>query len=433
MDLVVIFFLILLNGLFAMSEMSIVSARKARLHQWADEGRQGAAAALQLANEPSHFLSTVQIGITSIGILSGAFGERAIADHLSAYFAEVPLIAPYAHGLALGITVVVITYVSVIIGELVPKRLALLDPERIAGLIARPMQWLSRATAPLVRFLTASSELVLRLFPSKGGAREPVNDAEINVLMVQGAHAGVFEKGEPALVSNILGLDELRVGALMTPRLDMHYVDLDAPEEEVRRQIITSPDAVVPVCRGGVENVIGMLQAQDLLEPCLSGQTVNIERALRPPLYLPDTLSATRVLEAFKKHRAQVALVVDEYGHLLGMVSLIHVLEAIVGDLPRPGELESEAVQREDGSWLVEGMIPISRFKQLLGIGALPDEDEGDFHTLAGFVMAQLGRVPHVTDSFEASGLRFEVVDMDRNRVDKVLVMPSSSRPETGE
>jgi putative hemolysin len=425
MDIAIVFLLIVLNGFFAMSEMALVSARKVRLQRWAGEGRAGAARALALAERPSHFLSTVQVGITVIGILTGALGEEALAGRLGAWLAGFPALAPYAHGLALAATVAVITYFSVIVGELVPKQLALRNPEAIAASVARPMQWIARGAAPLVRVLSASSTWVLRALGAGGRRVDAVSDEEINVMMRQGAHAGVFAKTEPALVSNILHLDEQPVGAIMTPRLEMYYLDLDDSLEENRRKIIASPDWIIPVCRGGSDEVAGMLHTHDLLGRCLAGETVDIGAVLRPPFYIPETLSVLQVLEGFKKHRAEVALVVDEYGHLLGVVSLTHVLEAIVGELPAQADEESDAVRRDDGSWLLDGMIDLHRFRQLLEIGRLGDDDHGDFNTLGGFVMAQLGRVPRAGDAFEWRGLRIEVVDMDRNRVDKVLVSPA--------
>jgi len=422
MDLAIVCLLILLNGFFAMSEMALVSARKARLQRWAEEGRPGAARALDLAERPSHFLSTVQVGITSIAILTGAFGEDAIANRLGAWLAGFAPLAPYAHGLALAGTVVVITYFSVVVGELVPKQLALRSPEAIAARIARPMQALARAAAPLVRMLSASSAWVLRV--AGAGPREgaPVTDEEIVVLMRQGARAGVFEKAEPALVSNILHLDEQPVGAIMTPRMEMFYLDLYDDFEVNRRKIVASPDWIVPVCRGGSDEVVGMLHTHDLLGRCLAGERIDLAAALRAPFIIPPTLSVLQVLEGFRRHRVEVALVADEYGHPLGLVSLSHVLEAIVGELPAHGDDEPGAARRDDGSWLLDGTIDLHRFRQLLEVGDLPGEEEGDFHTLGGFVMAQLGRVPRAGDAFRWNDLRLEVVDMDRNRVDKVLV-----------
>jgi putative hemolysin len=432
MDLAIIFVLILCNGLFAMSEIAVVSARKARLQQRADEGQAGAAVALQLANEPAHFFSTIQVGITSIGILNGAFGEAAIADKLAVYFAEFPLLAPYSRGLALTVMVISITYLSVILGELVPKRLALINPEGIASVIARPMQMLARITAPLVNFLSLSSELVLRVLRPKPNEDPPVTEEEINVLMEQGEQAGVFEPAESALVSNVLRLDEQPVAAIMTPRVDMVYLDLDDPFEENRRKLIDSPHSTLPVCKGGLDHVVGVLRSQELLAKSLAGQPTDIANALHPPLYIPRSLSAMQVLETFKKHRAHIALVVDEYGNIIGLVSPTDILEAIVGEISMEEAEDADAVQREDGSWLMDGMLSTERFRQLLNADELPGEEGGNFHTLGGFLMMHLGRVPKAADHFEWNGLRFEVMDMDRNRVDKVLVTRLPNPSEDG-
>ena len=432
MDLAIIFVLILCNGVFAMSEIAVVSARKARLQQRADEGQAGAVVALQLANEPAHFFSTIQVGITSIGILNGAFGEAAIADRLAVYFAEFPLLAPYSRGLALTVMVISITYLSVILGELVPKRLALINPEGIASVIARPMQILARITAPLVNFLSLSSELVLRVLRAKPNEDPPVTEEEINVLMEQGEQAGVFEPAESALVSNVLRLDEQPVAAIMTPRVDMVYLDLDDPFEENRRKLIDSPHSTLPVCKGGLDHVVGVLRSQELLAKSLAGQPTDIANALHPPLYIPRSLSAMQVLETFKKHRAHIALVVDEYGNIIGLVSPTDILEAIVGEISMEEAEDADAVQREDGSWLMDGMLSTERFRQLLNVDELPGEEGGNFHTLGGFLMMHLGRVPKAADHFNWNGLRFEVMDMDRNRVDKVLVMRLPDPSEDG-
>ena len=429
MDITIVFLLIVLNGFFAMSEMALVSASKPRLQRWAEEGRPGAGPALDLARRPGHFLSTVQVGITGIAILTGAFGEDAVANRLAAWLAGFAPLAPYAHGLALAATVIVITYFSVVAGELVPKQLALRNPEAIAARVARPMHALARWGAPLVRLLSASSAWLLRLARAAPGDGTPVTDEEILVLMRQGARAGVFEKAEPALVSNILHLDAQPVGAVMTPRLEMFYLDLDDSPETNRRKIVDSPDWIIPVCRGGSDEVVGMLHTHDLLGRCLAGDKVDIAATLRAPFIIPPTLSVLEVLEGFRMHRVEVALVADEYGNVQGLVSLTHVLEAIVGQLPAHGAEEPDATRRDDGSWLIDGAIDLHRFRQLLNVGDLPGEETGDFHTLGGFVMAQLGRVPKAGEAFRWKDLRVEVVDMDRNRVDKVLV----SRPARAE
>ena len=431
MDLLLIFFLIVLNGVLAMSEIAVVTARKTRLKQRAEAGHGSAGTALALANEPGPFLSTVQVGITSIGILSGALGEAAIADDLAAALARLPVIGPYSQAVALALIVVMVTYLSVIIGELVPKRIALLNPEGIASAVARPMRVLSTISAPVVHFFNFSSEAVLRLVGAKPSAEPPITDEEIRVLMEQGRRAGVFEPSEPTLVANILRLDEQRVTAIMTPRLDILYLDLEDDVEDNRSRIITSPYSRLPVCRGGLDTVLGFLSAKDVLARQLRGEPLDLTASLEAPLYVPETLSPNHLLETFRKARKQLALIVDEYGDVQGLATLTDVMEAIVGDIPTAEEAEdNEAVRREDGSWLLDGMLSLDKFKQIFGTGELPEEDIGNVHTIGGFAMLRLGRVPKVADRFEWRGLRFEVVDMDRNRVDKLLVVPPPAAPE---
>ena len=427
MDLLLIVLLILLNGVFAMSEMAVVSSRKARLQNLSDDGSLGAEAALKLHQEPSSFLSTIQVGITLVGILSGAIGEAALADPLSEWFGSIPLLQPYARGMALTITVVTLTYFSVVVGELVPKRLALLAPEGIASLISRPMMILARITHPLVVVLSGSSALVLRVLGARRREEPPVTDDEIKVLMEQGAEAGVFHESEQEIVSNVLRLDEQRISAIMTPRRDMVVVDLEEEEASCWQTIVDTPFSRLVVCRDGLEHVIGVLQKSDLLKAALPGGGVTIsdlEDFLRPPLYVPESVTTQQLLESFRRARLQFALIVDEYGDVQGLVTLTDVLAAIVGELSVPEAPEDrDMLQREDGSWLVDGDVGIERVKSVLDIGDdLPGEEEHSFNTIGGFIMHVLGRIPMATDHFVAAGWRFEVMDMDRNRVDKVLL-----------
>ena len=432
MEVLFLAVLIVLNGVFALSEIAVVSARKTRLQQWADERRGGAAVALRLANEPGRFLSTIQVGITTIGILSGALAEASVAQALAVSLAQVPALAPYSEGIAIGVVVVIITYLSVVIGELVPKRLALINPEAIASVIALPMEWLSRVSSPVVRFFNLSSEAVLRLVGAREAAGPPVTEEEIKVLMEQGTEAGVFEESEQALVSNILRLDEQRVGAIMTPRVDIFYLDLEEPYEENRKRLLDCPHSRMPVCKGGLDNVLGILESKALMRQALRGETVDLTASLARALYVPNSISSMELLETFKRTRMHMALVVDEYGEVQGLVTMKDVLEAIVGGIPTAEAAgDEEAVRREDGSWLLDGMLALGRFKEIFELEELEEEDTGNFHTLGGFVMLRLGRVPAVGDRFDWNGLRFEVMDMDRNRVDRVLVarLPASPAP----
>ena len=430
MDIALLLFLILLNGLFAMSEIAVVSSRKARLQRLADDGSPGAHSALSLHAEPSNFLSTIQVGITTIGILSGAIGEGALADPFAAWLSGFPLIEPYARLIALTMVVAGLTYFTVVVGELVPKRLALMAPEGIASLISRPMIWLARSTGPVVWLLSASSSLLLRLTGVRQKEEPPVTDDEIKVLMGQGAEAGVFHESEQAIVSNVLRLDEQRIESIMTPRKDIYALDLNDPDAEIRRCISESPYTRIVVCRDGLDHIVGVLRTSDLLKAALDNEPLDVGHALRPPLYVPAGVSTTQLLENFRKARLQSALIVDEYGELQGLVTLTDVLTSIVGELPSEDvNAEQDVVVREDGSWLMDGGVSVERFKSVLEIDEdLRGEEENAFNTLGGFLMHMLGRIPAVADHFEWGGCRFEVMDMDKNRVDKVLI--ACVRPE---
>jgi putative hemolysin len=429
MELVILLALIVMNGVFAMSEMAVVSSRKARLQQWADEGRPGAKVALALANEPSTFLSTIQVGITVIGITSGAFGEATLAAGLSAWLSQWPLLDPYSDTLALTLVVAGITVASLIVGELVPKRLALRNPEAVASVIAPPMRLLARIAHPVVRALSAATEGVLRLLGMRGAADSPVTEEEINVLMEQGAEAGVFQAHERMLVSRVFRLDELRVTGIMTPRSDIVYLDLEDPLSANIRRIAESSHSRLPVVRGGFERTEGVVLAKTLLADALSGTPVDLAARVQKPLFLPSSLTVMEVVEQFKRYRQTMAFVVNEYGEVQGLVTLNDVMEALVGDIATADEDgDRDVVQREDGSWLVDGGVTVERFRDILDVdGPLPGEDEGNYQTLGGFAMAQLGRVPLTGDKFRWDDLSFEIVDMDRNRVDKVIVARMTS------
>ncbi len=430
MDIALLLLLIFFNGLFAMSEIAVVSSRKTRLQRLADDGSPGAHSALSLHAEPSNFLSTIQVGITTIGILSGAIGEAALADPFAAWLSGFPVIAPYARLIALTIVVAALTFFTVVVGELVPKRLALMAPESIASLVSRPMLWLARSTRPIVWLLSASSGLILRLTGVRRKDEPPVTDDEIKVLMGQGAEAGVFHESEQAIVSNVLRLDEQRIKAIMTPRKDIYTLDLNDPDAEIRRRISESPYTRIVVCRDGLDHIVGILRTSDLLKAALGNEPLDVAHALRPPLYVPAGVSTTQLLENFRKARLQSALIVDEYGELQGLVTLTDVLTSIVGEIPSEDlSEEQDIVMREDGSWLMDGGVSVERFKTVLRVNDdLPGEEENAFNTLGGFLMHMLGRVPAVADHFDWGGCRIEVMDMDKNRVDKVLV--ACVRPE---
>jgi putative hemolysin len=432
-EVLIIFLLIVANGVFALSEIAIVSSRKARLEQRAAEGDARARAALDLANDPGPFLSTVQIGITLVGILTGAFGGATLSESLATVLAGVPALAPYSRTLALAIVVLAITFVSLVVGELLPKRLGLNDPERIAAIVARPMRVLTRLALPAERILSATTEGLLRLLGVRPSSDPPVTEEEIHVLVKQGTRAGVFEQVEQAMLGRVLRLGDRRVSALMVPRTEVAWLDLEDPPEENRRQIIEHRHSVYPVCRGDFDHVLGVVNSRDLLTRCLSGEPLDLEAALLTPHFVPEGTRVLKLLETFRQTGRHVALVVDEYGGTLGMVTATDLLEAIVGDLPSEADLsEPEAVRRDDGSWLIDGMMPVEELKELVGLRELPDGGSENYETLGGLVMTRLARIPAAGDRFEWEELRFEVMDMDGHRVDKVLVSPLHTAEPSG-
>lgn len=428
LEVLFILLLVMANGVFALSEMAVVSARKARLQQRAQEGDPGAQVALELANAPGRFLSTIQIGITLVGVLAGALGGATIARALATWLNRLHIIAPYSEAISIGLVVLAITYLSLVIGELVPKRLALSNPERVASAIAPPMRTLSRIVAPLTHILGLSTEAVLRVLGMRASAEPPVTEEEIKLMIEQGTRVGIFEPSEQEMIKRVFRLGDRRVSALMTPRPEIVWLDADDPLEKTRRRIAASHHSCFPVAHDDLDNVLGLALAKDLLSQCLSGQPIDLTTALCPALFVPEGMPAFGVLERFKETRSHIALVIDEYGGVQGLVTANDVLEAIVGDIPLTDEeAEPEIVQREDGSWLADGMLLIDELKEFLEIEELPDEEE--YQTLGGLVMMFLGRVPSAGDHFELVGLRFEVVDMDGHRVDKVLIAPAETTP----
>ena len=424
LHLSIILFLIIVNGFFAMAEIALVAARNARLQPLAEDGNLGAQAALELKSDPSRLLSTVQIGVTVIAILSGTFGEATLGDTLQGQLESYQgFVARYAHVISMAVVVIGISYFSLILGELVPKRLALVHPERIAAALGRIMRTIARVGAPIEWLLSASTNLVLRLMPLRTSGTAPVTDEEISFMLREGVATGHIPEAETAIVEMALRLGDRRASAVMTPRTRIESLDLDDPEEENRRKIRESAYSRFPVVQGGSQQVIGIVQAKDLLIAALAGQPFDLRVATRPPLYLPDTVTALRVLEAFKNSGEPMALVVDEYGDLEGLVTQSDILEALVGDIPGSADADQRVVRREDGTCLIDGMVGLDELKQVLGVSHLPGED-ADFHTLGGYVMARLNRVPMIADRITAAGYRFEVVKMDGRRVDRVLVSP---------
>ena len=434
-DLLLLVLLTLLNGVFAMAEIALVSARKVRLQGLSDKGSAGAKKALELTHSPSRFLSTIQVGITSIGILSGAIGENAISTPIERWLNEISWLEPYSRGIALTLTVIALTYFSVVIGELVPKNLALRAPERMASAIARPLSAVALVVRPLVWLLAKSSEGLLGLLGIKKSSEPPISDNEINALMGQGTRAGVFHASEQEFVSNVLRLDQQPVVEIMTPRHDLAFIDLQYPIETLRNQIATSEHTRLIVCRDGLLHILGILRTGDLLKKTVNGTPVtldDIEAVLQKPLFVPETVSTIQLMENFRHTKNGFALIVDEYGEVQGIVTLNDVLAAIIGDYSVPEiREENDLIRREDGSWLVNGEVSMERLTSELGIKkTFPGEETNRFHTVAGFVMYMLGKIPSPADHFDSDGWRFEVMNMDKNRVDKVLVTPLASPDE---
>jgi len=424
-EILIILLLILANGLFSLAEMALVSARKTKLLARAEDGDAGAKTALALLDKPNRFLSTVQVFITAIGILSGALGGATIADHLSTLLARVPWLAKSASGIAIAIVVITITFLSLVLGELIPKRVALENPERLSSSLAGLMRVLSIIAAPIVGLLSASTDLGLRLFRIKHADEEPENEEEIKVLMEQGIQEGEFEETEQDMVEGIFRLSDRTVDVIMTPRTELEWLNLNDPLEEILDQIAASNHSRFPVGQGSLDDIAGILLSKDLLNAKLRGEEIDLPRLLRAPLLVPESMPALKVLDLFKTSGLHLALVIDEYGGLLGMVTRFDILKSIVGELPQDAsDLQPQAFQRDDGSWLVDGLMPVDEFKDLLDLDELPDEDRVGFQTLGGFVMNQLGEVPAAGMLFTWNGYKFEVVDMDGRRVDKVLVAP---------
>ena len=423
LHLSIIFLLILLNGFFAMAEIALVSARPARLQPLASEGSAGAQAAIELKADPSRLLATVQIGVTVIAILTGTLGQASLGDTLEAYFSTVPgVFGRYAHAAAMAVVVIGISYFSLVLGELVPKRVALLDAERIASAMARFMRVLASVGMPIEWVLSASTDILIRLIPIHG---EPVSvtDEEIGFLLREGVAAGHIPPAETAIVEMALRLGDRRVSAVMTPRTQIEFLDLEDPADEIRRHILESAFSRFPVVQGGTHQLVGIVQVKDLFDAALRGAPFDVRAATRAPLFLPNTVTVLRALEVFKSTGEALALVVDEYGDLEGLVTLHDILQALVGELPGGIDADPRVVRRDDGSWLFDGMVALDEVKQALRVSHLPGEDAG-FHTLGGYLMARLNRVPMVADRVIGGGFRFEVVEMDGRRVDRVLVSP---------
>lgn len=425
LSFVAILFLILLNGVLAMSEIALVAARHGRLRRRAARGDRGAQAALDLVAAPARFLATVQVGITLVGVLAGALGEASIAVRLEQALNGIPALAPYSRALSLAVMVLGVTYLSLVFGELVPKRLAMLHAETVAGILAPLTRAMSRITAPVIWALTGSTEVFLRLLRQRPPAEPRVTEEDIRLMIEQGMQAGVIEPLEREMLERVFRLGDRRVTALMTPRTEVVALDVGDPAEVVRRKLFDSGHARFPLVRGSLDRVLGLVRAGDIVAQLLAGHDPDPQAVLQPALFVPEGMTGLRVLQRFKDTGSQIALVIDEFGGFEGLVTANDILEAIVGDLPLPEEVsEPPFVRRADGSWLVDGRASIDDLKRLLGVEQLPREEAAEYETLGGLVMTLLGRIPVSGDHVEVAGFHLEVVDMDGRRVDKVLIVP---------
>ena len=416
--------LIVINGLLAMSEAALVASRKARLQQQAGEGNKASALAVKLIEDPNIFLSAVQIGITLIGVLSGAVGGATISKALAVLLLNVPYIGPYSETISLALVVLVITILTIWLGELVPKRLGINSPERIAQIVAGPMLFISRVFSPLIKMMSGATNFVLKIFGVNPSVEPPITEEELQLLIDQGTQAGVFEEAEQDMVEGIFSLGDTRVYSVMPPRTEVVWLDVSDSTEEILEKMSGSPYSRFPLRQDSLETILGIVKSRDLLVSILSQKQINLKELAKPAYFIPETMLASRALEVLKKNNAEMLLVVDEFGGVQGLLTINDILEEIVGVME--GD-EPQATQRQDGSWLLDGMLEVDEFKEIFNLNELPHETE--YETLSGFIMTSLGRLPQTADHFEWNNLRFEVVDMDGRRVDKVLV---TAKQKTG-
>ena len=432
MEILLLTALIVLNGVFAMSEIALVTARRARLARLADDGDTSAAAAVRLHDDPTRFLSTVQVGITSIGILNGIIGQAALAGPLAHWLQTLGVPVDASRLSATALVVIIITYVTIVIGELVPKRIGQIDPERIACRLARPMQLLALLTRPFVRLLSASTDALLHLFARRAFAREDIIEEEIHALLEEGSDSGAIEQQEREMVRNVFRLDDRPIESLMTPRADIVYLDTTLPLAENLRRVGESEHTRFPVCRDGLDEVLGILSTKQLLDAMLAGAPPDLSGPLLPAVFVPERLTGLDLLQQFRASDTHLMLVIDEYGEINGLVTLQDVLEVVTGEFKPRSLEEAWAVQRADGSWLLDGLIPIPELKDRLGLKTVPEEARARYHTLSGLVMWLSGRLPQTGDVLNWENWRLEVVDLDGKRIDKILATPIAAAEDAG-
>ena len=432
LESIIILCLILLNGSLALAEIAIIAARKTKLQNDAEVGVKGAQTALDLAENPTDFLSTVQIGITTVGILAGVFGGATITNHLAQLLAQIPVLEPYSQLFAVVTVVLVITYFTLVLGELAPKSYALTRPEEIAVRISSPMMVLSKITSPLVRFLSSSTRLVLSIFRVKPVTNEQVTESEILMLIEQGTLSGALLLQEQEMMEGVLELGDRRVDALMIPRTEIARLDLENSPEENRRIYLNAPYTHLPVEKGTLDQIVGVVNVQDLLVKEITGESIDLESMIEEPVFIPENASALMALNQMRTKKIRIAIVIDEFSGTQGLVTLFDIVEGVVGDLPSIGDDEPpEIVMQKDGSYLIDGLLPIDEFKELFALESLPGEERASFQTVSGFVMACLGRVPVIGDKVKWESVYLDVIELDGFRVNKVLVHPVAVQDET--
>ncbi|WP_109698417.1 hemolysin family protein [Chitinophaga deserti] len=427
MEVVIILVLILLNGIFSMAEIALVSARKVRLENAAKQGDEKARAALKLSNNPDTFLSTVQIGITLIGILTGLYSGEQLKEDVKGFVMQMPSLAAYSNGIATAIIVIGVTYFTLVLGELLPKRIGLANPEAIAKIVARPMYFISRLTFPFVWLLSRSTTFLVKVIGLKRSSDNNVTEEEIKAIISEGTSSGAIEETEQEIIERVFHLGDRNITSLMTHRTDIVWLDVNEDVESYKRKIKQAPHSVYPVCEGQIDNIRGILTIKDLYA---AGNVVVLKEIMRKPLFIPENNTAYQVLEKFKETQIHAAFIVDEYGTFLGMITLNDILEAIVGDMPETGQDDYNMILREDGSYLVDAQIPFYDFLSEFDMQDQMAEFEQEFDTLAGFILHHLEHIPQTGEKLEWRKFTFEIIDMDAHRIDKILVTPPANIEE---
>ncbi len=406
-----------------MAETAVVASRNSKLKLMAKDGSENAQAALELSSSPNRFLSTIQIGITLIAIFAGAFGEATIASSFEKIFSSIPFISSYANALALVVVVAGISFLSLVFGELFPKRVALSSPEKIATIVAKPMNLLSILARPGVNLLSNSTDFLLNVFGIKHGNELPVSEEEIRMLIKDGARAGVFNHVEKNIFERIFRLGDKKVSMIMTPKHEVVWIDIKNTDKEIRTLVTKNPFSYYPVCDDSLDKVVGLLLTEEALTHFLTDKEIDLKKLLHKPIFIPESMEAIKVLELFKVTGIHMAIVIDEYGGMMGILSLTDVLEEIVGDIPSLDEVkDKDILERKDGTFLVDGLVSVSEFKEFFNVKKIPEDKTGSFQTVGGFVMDMMDKIPVPGDNFEWERFYFEVMDMDKNRVDKVLI-----------